>query len=153
MNYIDSIKKNVKLYTKEKYFPFFSKILKEDTIHMFNRSNTFLTKTLNEKESKNKKMKKIPEKSLWYVIMINIFYMKVKDNSEHNVDLLLYKYLLKLCYIKMKKLLSISVKFKENLDSCINIYLELCQESIDAEKNKEMLQNKQPQKMEQNIIN
>ena len=152
MNCIDSIKKNVKLYTKEKYFPFFSKILKEDTIYMFNRSNTFLTKSLNEKESQNKKMKKIHEKSLWYIIMINIFYMKVNNNSEHNVDLLLYKYLLKLCYIKMKKLLSISVKYKENLDTCINIYLELCQESIDAEKNKDIIQNKQPQKTDQNII-
>ena len=53
-----------------------------------------------------------------------------KDNHLLNPNSLFCKYLKKLSNITIKKLLSISLKCKQNLHECVKIYLKLCEEKI-----------------------
>ena len=131
MNCKDIIKKNIKLYIKKKYFLCFSKLLTEASLNLFNKNYRLLTNSLEDIESFYlKKYKKAKKESLWNIIMINILFIKEKNEEYFNIDFLGYKYLLRLSTIKIKQLLSISIRFKLNLSFCVKTYLELCEEKI-----------------------
>jgi len=136
MNCREIIKKNIKLFSKKNYFLCFSKLLTEASLNLFNKNYRLLTNSLEDIESFYlKRNKKTKRESLWNIIMINILFIKEKNEEYYNIDFLSYKYLLRLSTIKIKQLLSISIKFKLDLSFCVKIYLELCEEKINSIKN------------------
>ena len=124
------IKKKIKFFTKEKYFNHFSKILTESSSDIFKiKSNKILTNRLDNLESNNlKKYENSKKMSLWGVVMKIILFSN--ENNYYDIDLICYNYLLRLCQVIIKQLLSISIKLKSNLSFCVKIYLKLCEEKI-----------------------
>ena len=136
MNCKKFIKKNIKLFDKERYFPYFSQLLEEASLNIYNKNYSLLTNKLEDKHSLY--LKKYRNLSLWNILTIFILFIKERKN-EYNIDLICYKYLFKLCKIKIKELLYISFKLKENLSYCVKLYLELCKEKIKINKKKKAL--------------
>ena len=134
MNFEETIKNKIKLFTKERYFPFFSKLLIDAQSNLNkNRNYKLLTNNLDDLESINTNKniyKKENNKSLWYKLMKILLY----SNDEFNPNILYYKYLNKLSNKIIKQLIPISIKFKKKLIECVKIYLELCEEKIYSKK-------------------
>ena len=132
MNCEETIKKGVKLFTKERYFYEFSRLLEEAESNLHKSQNHYLlTNNLEVLEtitSKGNNKATNNNKSPWYTLMELILYSK--DNHLFNPNSLFCKYLKKLSNMTIKKLLSISLKCKQNLNECVKIYLKLCEEKI-----------------------
>jgi len=136
MNIEEIIKNNIKLFTNSKYFRIFSNILKEISLNLFKLENSkCLSYMLENTENDLKETKNTTNCSLWFIIMKALLYKKQnKYSKKYNIDYLSYKYLLRLCKLKNKQLLSIAIKQKKNLFSCIKIYLSLCDEKMNEKK-------------------
>jgi hypothetical protein len=132
MNIEEIIKNNIKLFTNSKYFPIFSNILKEISLYIFKLEDfKSLSYILDNTENDLKEIKNTTNCSLWFIIMKALLYQrKNKYSKEYNIDYLSYKYLLRLCKLKNKQLLTIAIKQKKNIYSCVKIYLRLCEEKI-----------------------
>ena len=136
MNIEEIIKNNIKLFTNSKYFRIFSNILKEISLNLFKLEDSkCLSYMLENTENDLKETKNTTNCSLWFIIMKALLYKKQnKYSKKYNIDYLSYKYLLRLCKLKNKQLLSIAIKQKKNLFSCVKIYLILCDEKMNEKK-------------------
>ena len=132
MNIEEIIKNNIKLFTNSKYFRIFSNILKEISLCIFKLEDCkSLSYILDNTENDLKEIKNTTNCSLWFIIMKALLYQrKNKYSKEYNIDYLSYKYLLRLCKLKNKQLLTIAIKQKKNIFSCVKIYLRLCEEKF-----------------------
>lgn len=154
MNYeeIEKIIKdnNIKLFTKDNFFDYFSKILSELSSNIFKcKSNKILTKKLESQESINfEEDGKSKNVSPWYKVMKIILFSK--ENNNFNINLLCYNYMLRFSNIIKKKLLAISIKTNTSLSLCIKIYLKLCEEKL-VDKNK-IIKKKYSQKETKNLL-
>ena len=132
MNIEEIIKNNIKLFTNSKYFRIFSNILKEISLCIFKLEDCkSLSYILDNTENDLKEIKNTTNCSLWFIVMKALLYQrKNKCSKEYNIDYLSYKYLLRLCKLKNKQLLTIAIKQKKNIFSCVKIYLRLCEEKF-----------------------
>ena len=132
MNIEEIIKNNIKLFTNSKYFRIFSNILKEISLCIFKLEDCkSLSYILDNTENDLKEIKNTTNCSLWFIVMKALLYQrKNKYSKEYNIDYLSYKYLLRLCKLKNKQLLTIAIKQKKNIFSCVKIYLRLCEEKF-----------------------
>ena len=126
----------VKLFTKETYYRYFRSILLElyKNISAFKRKESLaksLTLKLKEKNNNN---------SLWYIITMFIFPFKTQLSEElyyepySNLNPLCFQYLKNLCYLKIKKLTSLSIVEQVAMDRVIPIYIELCEKKMKSNK-------------------
>ena len=139
MNCEEIIKKNIKLFQNDKFFYPFSKILQETQINLFKKKNhKLLTNDLDALETITEiETKKINNKSPWYIIMKLLLFSN--ENTFYNSNLLSKKYLQRLSEIIIKQLLPISIKCKEDISECVNIYLKLSEEKLFGNKNRNIL--------------
>jgi hypothetical protein len=136
MDIEEIIKNNIKLFTNSKYFRIFSNILKEISLCIFKLEDCkSLSYILDNTENDLKEIKNTTNCSLWFIIMKALLYQRQnKYSKKYNIDNLSYKYLLRLCKLRNKQLLSIAIKQKKNLFFCVKIYLSLCEEKVNANK-------------------
>jgi len=135
MSIEETIKNNIKLFTNDKYFRIFSDLLKETSLILFKLEDSKSLSYILDTENDLKKLKNTENTSLWFIIMKALLYYKHnKYSKEYNIDYLSYRYLLNLCKIKNKQLLSIAIKEKKNLFFCIKMYLNLCEEKVNGNK-------------------
>ena len=136
MDIKEIIKNNIKLFTNSKYFRIFSNILKEISLYIFKLEDCkSLSYILDNTENDLKETKNTNNISLWFIIMkVLLYHRQNKYSKKYNIDYLSYKYLLRLCKLKNKQLLSIAIKQKKNLFFCVKIYLSLCEEKIKDKK-------------------
>lgn len=141
----------VKLFDKEKYFYYFSSVLKgyshKLTPWEFRKKNSltlslFLDSDQKIKNSDNNKFLT----PTWHTIMLLIFNYGSSKNpiiKENNSSLnpLCAAYIKYLCQKKIKVLNSFSINSKIPLKTCIEIYLQYCISKISYDKN-ELFQNK-----------
>ena len=136
---------NVKLFTNKTYFQLFKTILLnliknfsiyEKNCTLFGRINNIISNNniLSKKNNENT--------SYWFFIMKIIFdKVKIKDKNnfpENNskINTLVFSYLIKLCKIKIQKLLKLSLREKTSSNNLILLYLDLCEKAIYPENYK-----------------
>ena len=124
----------IKLFTKEKYYSYFRNIILELTnnIFAFRKKETLSDKLTSKLREKN-------FSSLWQFIFRFLFHLdkEIYEENEYDLEPLCFQYLKTLCYIKIKKLTSISNNELVPLDQIISIYLNLCEKQIKLNKEKE----------------
>ena len=140
MNINNYILYNVKLFTKKSYFILFKTILLNliQNISIYEKHNS-LFKRINN--NNNILLSKINNEnnSYWFIIMkIVLDKLKLKEKkylieNNSNINSLVFSYLVKLCKMKIQKLLKLSIREKASLNNLILLYLDLCEKAMNPE--------------------
>ena len=145
MNIEKYILQKVKLYTNKYYFHLFQTIL----INLSKNISLYDKQTTLSQKLENNKVKH------WFFIMqIVLDKFKSKENSlifENNLNInsLVFSYLVKLCKLKIRKLIKLSIRENAPLDILLRLYLDLCDQIMYPEKYELLKKEKEKKKKKQ----
>ena len=145
MNIKEIIRGRVRIYTKEKFFELFSKILIEKSTHFF--------KPKKEKLFKEKNISNYEPDTLWNYLTIIIIKKCGKPKIQYPD--LTFNYMVLLCNKIFKQLISIAIRNKLNLRNLTEYYIDLCKKDIEnlkESKTKKVLKIKKPQSPLSNVL-
>ena len=137
---------NVKLFTNKTYFQLFKTILLNliNNFSIYEKHCTLFGRINNINSNNNILTKKNYENTSYWFIIMKIILDKVKIKEKNNfpennskINTLVFSYLIKLCKMKIQKLLKLSLREKASSNNLILLYLDLCEKAIYPENYKD----------------